>query len=538
MPSADAPYPAHMTIKFRGPKAMSGLGLVAILLGVLACITCWIPILGLISLPLSGLGLLFGVVGCAVSIAGRRSGISLPLAGTVVCVVAIVLALWPVFFLGAAATAGVHEANRKSAAASGGATPGRFDERAPLPSPKGPKVPTAGSVQSPQGAGLAGSVRGGATETSAPPLKNGILVDNDLSITVAKFERHHADGSPQQGIFTRDVEGAYITLAFRRIDARWPTESGMVMTREFRVIITDDRGNEYEGLNCLQGSRVLYGGPFCLDGTHIMYGTPSRVQQMPVGFTWTGILKVKMPQNAPISKVELERKRFGGTFQNPDTRRYPMNTGEPAAADFEFDIPPRLLLSEGTNIETGRDVRAGLGHLSVRDSYTIREHSGYGQPKNEKGLSLSLPIEVTNMDYNPRTVSVPRLSVQFENGEVIERSEDTVIQSAQLQDNPDFLGGSLAFDVPGKSVHTLILRVDVAESMNAELGLNVRRILLYAEDGFEGFVQIPDDARQRIVAIARGESEQAIGEDSRAGAHRPTSGPSVVPPARRKSRGP
>jgi hypothetical protein len=97
---------------------MNGFGLVAILLGVLACITCWIPLIGLVSLPLSGLGLLFGVIGFIVSITGKRSGMSLPIAGTVLCVVAIVIALGPIFLVGAAATGAAHEASRKSTAGS------------------------------------------------------------------------------------------------------------------------------------------------------------------------------------------------------------------------------------------------------------------------------------------------------------------------------------------------------------------------------------------------------------------------------------
>ena len=211
---------------------------------------------------------------------------------------------------------------------------------------------------------------------------------------------------------------------------------------------------------------------------------------------------MKIPPSAPITKVELERERFGAMFQKSDTRRFPMNFEEPTDPDFEFNIPPRLLLSEGAIIEAGRDVSAKIGHLAVQNSYTIREHNGYGQPKKARGLSLSLPIEVTNMDYNPRTATVPQLSVQFENGEVIGHSEETVIQSAELQNNPDFWSGSQTFEIPGRSVRTLTLRIDIAESMNAEVGLNVRRILLYGKDGFRGFVQIPDDARQSIVAIA------------------------------------
>lgn len=345
--------------------------------------------------------------------------------------------------------------------------------------------------------------REAATETSAPPLKNGVLIDNDLNVAVVKFERHLADPSLHRTLFMpldRDVDGADITLAFRRMSTEWYKSPSDVRSRLFQLIIIDDRGNEYSDLYCLAGSRVLYGGSFSLDDR--MYGTPSRVQEMPVGFTWTGKVKVKMPPGAPVVRVELERERFGAMFQKSDTRRVPMNFREPTDPDFEFNIPPQLLLSEGANIEAGHDVSVKIGHLAVQDSYTIRENGGYGPLKTERGLSLLLPVEATNMDYNPQTAAVPRLGVQFEDGEVIEKSDERVMQSVQLQGSPDFWSGSQGFEIPGKSSRTLTLRFDVAEGMNAEVGLNVRRILLYGKDGFRGFVQIPDYARQRIVAIA------------------------------------
>ncbi len=123
---------------------MSGFGLAAILLGVLACITCWIPLFGVVSLPLSGLGLLFGVIGFIVSISGKRSGMSLPIAGTVVCAVAIMIALWPIFFIGAAATVSAHEATRKSTAGSERATPPHGRARRPSPAVPAESPPSRG----------------------------------------------------------------------------------------------------------------------------------------------------------------------------------------------------------------------------------------------------------------------------------------------------------------------------------------------------------------------------------------------------------
>ena len=88
--SSQAPSPVYI---HQSGKSTSGFGIAALVLGILACLFCWIPVLGLLSVPLAGLGLLFGVIGILVSAGNRRSGIGLPIAGAVVCAVAIVIAL-------------------------------------------------------------------------------------------------------------------------------------------------------------------------------------------------------------------------------------------------------------------------------------------------------------------------------------------------------------------------------------------------------------------------------------------------------------
>ena len=335
------------------------------------------------------------------------------------------------------------------------------------------------------------------SEHLVPSLESGVLVDNNLSVAIVKLEKHFTDRSRKPEAFETDVDGADITLAFRRMSTQW-------QEREFQVIITDDRGNEYTGQHRIEPYPSLYYNPFSLDNINNdkLYGTPSKVGEMPVGFTWTGKLKVKMPPGAPISKVELERTRSGVGFNGkPVTQRFPMRIANATAPDFRFDIPSQLSLSEGSIIESSRDISVKIGHLTVLDSYTIREDSGYGPQKTMKGLSLLLQIEATNVDYNPQKAILPRISVQFENGQVIRNNKDRVIQSAQLQDSPNFWSGSEDFEIPSKSTRILTLRIDVAESMNAEVGLNVRSILLYEKGGFRGFIHIPDDARQHIAAI-------------------------------------
>jgi hypothetical protein len=80
------------------------LGVVALVLGLVAGAVLCVPVLGYASLGLSGLGLLLGLWGLfrpsggpsAARIDGRP--LSYPLAGTLVCLLALLLALLPLLF--------------------------------------------------------------------------------------------------------------------------------------------------------------------------------------------------------------------------------------------------------------------------------------------------------------------------------------------------------------------------------------------------------------------------------------------------------
>jgi hypothetical protein len=306
------------------------------------------------------------------------------------------------------------------------------------------------------------------------------------------------------------------------MSARWHKSSSNVSSRDYCLILFDDRANEYKA-------------GFCLDYWQSLAGTPLGVHKMPAGFTWTGRVIVPMPAAAPLAKVELERTRYKGMIETPDTQRFSMKISNPTAPDFEVDIPREMLLSEGAVIESGRDLTAKLGHLSVRDSYSTYGHGGSGKNDRARGLSLSLPIVFTNTDYNVHDATLPSLGVQFEDGRVVRdgtRLRDTLFQnespffaSCHWQDKPE---GMMETAIPAKSTRTLLLVFNVPARMNAEVGLNVQRILLYGKetnvvlpgDGFYGFVCIPDDARERIREIADKGLTNAVNQDN-APAERP-----------------
>lgn len=62
------------------PKATSGLGTAGLVLGIVASLTAWVPILGLLAVPVAALGLLFAVLGVFASLlgAGPMRGCRLP----------------------------------------------------------------------------------------------------------------------------------------------------------------------------------------------------------------------------------------------------------------------------------------------------------------------------------------------------------------------------------------------------------------------------------------------------------------------------
>src|SRR5262249_36810200 len=66
-----------------------GLGIPSLVLGVIAGSFGWIPGVGVLSMPLSGLGLLLGIAGLIVAIVQRGRGLTFPIAGSAVCLASL-----------------------------------------------------------------------------------------------------------------------------------------------------------------------------------------------------------------------------------------------------------------------------------------------------------------------------------------------------------------------------------------------------------------------------------------------------------------
>jgi hypothetical protein len=90
------------------PKGVSGLGIAALVLGLMSVVVAiFMPCLGIFfAVPVGGIGALLGLIGIAT--AGKKTGTGIPIAGTVISLASIGIAVWwwyAAFATGAAAIA-------------------------------------------------------------------------------------------------------------------------------------------------------------------------------------------------------------------------------------------------------------------------------------------------------------------------------------------------------------------------------------------------------------------------------------------------
>ena len=67
------------------------LGIIAIVVGVLSLLVGWIPLLGLLAIPVAIIGLILAGIGFVIALCKGGKGIGMPLLGGVICVAAFVV---------------------------------------------------------------------------------------------------------------------------------------------------------------------------------------------------------------------------------------------------------------------------------------------------------------------------------------------------------------------------------------------------------------------------------------------------------------
>lgn len=73
-------------------RGVSPLGIASLVLGIVACLFCWIPFLGLFIIPISAIGFLLAGAGIIMAGVSKRTGFAFPISGLVVCVLSVFIA--------------------------------------------------------------------------------------------------------------------------------------------------------------------------------------------------------------------------------------------------------------------------------------------------------------------------------------------------------------------------------------------------------------------------------------------------------------
>jgi len=83
--------PGAPTVNVHVPRRASSIGIVSLVLGLVAFTFCWVPLIGILSVPLSGLGLLFAIIGFIICMNRRGAGAGFPIAGGLVSLFALLI---------------------------------------------------------------------------------------------------------------------------------------------------------------------------------------------------------------------------------------------------------------------------------------------------------------------------------------------------------------------------------------------------------------------------------------------------------------
>jgi hypothetical protein len=120
--------PVAVQVNVQQPsKAAHSLGIASTVLGILAFLICWIPFVGVLGMPLSGLGLLLGVIGIILAVVRRGSGIGFSIAGSAICGLALLVAFTVTSAI-VKAVDSVAQSARSTSVASDGFVPNSADQ--------------------------------------------------------------------------------------------------------------------------------------------------------------------------------------------------------------------------------------------------------------------------------------------------------------------------------------------------------------------------------------------------------------------------
>jgi hypothetical protein len=114
--------PIQIVVNQEAGKGANGLGVAAVVLGVLAILVCWVPLLNLLVIPLVFFGVLLALIGLVVALVNRKSGPGWPITGIGLNAFAFVVMIVVNAAVGSAISTAAREAEAKAEAERARAT--------------------------------------------------------------------------------------------------------------------------------------------------------------------------------------------------------------------------------------------------------------------------------------------------------------------------------------------------------------------------------------------------------------------------------
>ena len=276
------------------PKRSSSLGIVSLILGVVAFLICWIPLIGVVSIPVSALGVLLAAIGLLVALVRRGSGIGWPIGGGAVSGLALAIGIAQVAALGGAAEAirqsGEHANRTQQEIVTAGVPSGSTREATARNTPEAdmPAAQSPPAAPEPEWASAKNAVRQGDIElrvmrvlTGKVPLRSGFgdgessSEDDLLAIHLEMINRSQNKKIEYRSWLGRDI----------------------AFSRDYATL-QDNFGNTYK--------RISFGF-----GTKIVGHTES--ESIYPGKSLGDVLVFELPiDTAEYLRLELPAKNFGG----------------------------------------------------------------------------------------------------------------------------------------------------------------------------------------------------------------------------------
>jgi hypothetical protein len=271
------------------PRRGNSLGIASLILGILAFLICWIPLVNLLGMPLAALGLLLGLIGLLVALTRNGASIGYPIAGSAVCALALTVAV----SVTGALVSGIKKASDQILTDS---TARNATNQITVP-PASPDQYSSPPIAS-------GSTSGDSPPpvqwaSAESPVKQEDVQVRVKSVIVGKVpltETIGGDGVSEDSLLSVEVEIINLSDS-KKVD--YSTWGGSAMSFDRRASLTDNFGNGYKRVNFGFSSKIsgavesesIYPGKAISD---------VLVFEPPVG-------------KAEYLNLELPAEQFGGT---------------------------------------------------------------------------------------------------------------------------------------------------------------------------------------------------------------------------------